>query len=364
MTSREIVTAIVQDKRCPDRVGVFEWFWIDAPREWEKQGLPPGVDIFEHFDLDVREIKGSMFRTTGIPVDDVIVDEEAETVVKRNGWGALHREWKNKPGVPEHLGFEMRDERVWRNKYRDGLLGLDVRRFPDWDGVVAAARAGQASNRYCVYQQMLVVEIMRKAMGDFIFLEAMILEPDWIHDFCRVVTDAIILHLDYLIREAGKPDGVWTYDDMGTTRAPLFSPAMYREFVFPYHKRIVDFCHDHGVPMILHACGNIRPFLPDIAAAGVDMLHPLEAKAGQHVTEFAAATAAAGRRMAFAGNMDIRAFSSNDPAVLEAEIVPKLQMIREKRIPYVFMSDHSIPGSVKMKTYEFALELVRKHGRY
>ena len=364
MTSREIITAIVKDKRCPERMGVFEWFWQDAQREWEKQGLPPAVDIFEHFDLDVREITGSMFRSTGLPVDDVIVDEDAETVVKRNGWGALHREWKAKPGVPEHIGFELRDERVWREKYRDGLLGLDPRRFPDWDGVIAAARAGRASDRFCVYQQMLVVEIMRRAMGDVIFLESMVLEPAWIHDFCNVVTDNILIHLDYLIREAGRPDGVWTYDDMGYTRAPFFSPDMYREFIFPYHKRVVDFCHDHGLPLILHACGNVRPFLPDLAATGLDMLHPLEAKAGQHVAGFAEAVAATGRRMAFAGNMDIRAFSSNDPAALEAEIVPKLRTIREKRIPYVFMSDHSIPGAVNLGTYEFALELFRKYGRY
>jgi uroporphyrinogen decarboxylase len=363
-SSREIVSAIVRDKSCPERMGVFEWFWQDAGAAWISQGLPPGTDLFEHFDLDVREIRGSMFRTTGRPVDDEIVADEAETVIKRNGWGALHREWKNKPGVPEHLGFELKDERVWRDTYREGLLGLDLRRFPDWDGVVAAARSGRESGRFCVYQQMLVVEIMRRAMGDVIFLEAMVLEPAWIHDFCSVVTDNILLHLDYLIREAGRPDGVWTYDDMGYTRAPFFSPAMYREFIYPYHKRVGDFCRDHGLPFILHACGNIRPFLSDLAAAGVDMLHPLEAKAGQHVVEFFDAVAATGRRMAFAGNMDIRAFLSNDPAVLEAEILPKLRTIREKRIPYVFMSDHSIPGAVRLETYERALALFRANARY
>jgi hypothetical protein len=363
-TSREIVDAIAREKRCPERMGSFEWFWQDAPRTWENQGLPPGVNIWEFFDLDIREIKLSQFRTTGLPVEDVVVAEDAETVVKRNGWGALHREWKNKPGVPEHLGFEMCDSSVWRKKYRDMMIGLDLRRFPDWEGVVREAREGRASNRYCCYQMLLVVEIMRKAMGDIIFLEAMILDPDWIRDFVTVVTDCLLVHLDYLIREAGKPDGVWTYDDMGTTRAPMFSPAMYQEFIFPCHKRVSDFCHDHGLPHILHACGMVRPFLMDIAAAGVDVLHPLEAKAGQHVSEFAAAAEATGRRMAFAGNMDIRAFMTNDNAVLEAEIIHKLRTIREKRIPYVFMSDHSIPGAVRMETYQRALEIYRTNSRY
>jgi uroporphyrinogen decarboxylase len=363
-SSREIVSAIARDKSCLERMGVFEWFWQDVPQAWEAQGLPPGADLFEHFDLDVREIKSSMFRTTGLPVDDEIVGEDAETVTKKNGWGTLHREWKDKPGAPEHLGFELKDERVWRDKYREGLLSLDLRRFPDWDGVVAAARAGRESGRFCVYQQMLVVEIMRRAMGDVVFLESMVLDPVWIHDFCSVVTDNIILHLDYLIREIGKPDGIWTYDDMGYTRAPFFSPVMYREFIFPYHRRIAGFCHDHGLPIILHACGRIRPFLPSLTAAGIDGLQSMEAKADQHVVEFSDTVRALGGEMAFAGNMDIRAFESNDAAILEAEIVPKLDAIRKKRIPYVFMSDHSIPKTVALKTYEPALAIYRRRRDY
>ena len=364
MTRREILTVICRDKRCPERMGLFEWFWQDTQAAWESEGLPKGVDPVSHFDHDVREIKGSMFRVTGRPVDDVVIEDDGETVIKRNGWGALHREWKAKPGVPEHIGFELTSRKVWEREFRDRLLVLDRERFPDWDGLVAAFASAMAEDRFAVYQQMLVVEIMRRALGDVVFLESMLLDPAWIHDFCAVVTDNIILHLDYLIREVGKPDGLWTYDDMGYTRAPFFSPAMYREFILPCHRRIAGFCHDHGLPLILHACGFIRPFLPDLLAAGVDVLHPLEAKGGQHVAEFSAAVRALGGEMAFAGNLDIRAFESNDPDTLAAEIRPKLAAIRDMRIPYIFMSDHSIPRTVRLETYERALAILRESGSY
>jgi uroporphyrinogen decarboxylase len=364
VTSRDVLTAILKDKACPERMGAFEWFWQDTQAEWEGQGLPRGVNIHEHFGLDVREIKESMFRTTGDPVDDVVIDEDRETVVKLNGWGARHREWKNKPGTPEHLGFELSSEEAWRAKYRDRLLAVDRRRFPDWDGLVRSVASAESSGRFSVYQQMLVVEIMRRAMGDVVFCESMILNPGWVHDFCDVVTEMIIAHLDLAIREVGRPDGIWAYDDMGYTAAPFFSPAMYREFIFPYHRRVAGFCHDHGLPLILHACGRIRPFLPHLAEAGIDALHSIEAKAGQHVAEFAAAVAALGRKMAFVGNIDIRAFEANDPAVLEAEIAPKLKAVRDNRIPYVFMSDHSIPKTVRLATYEGALEIFGRSSRY
>ncbi len=79
------------------------------------------------------------------------------------------------------------------------------------------------------------------------------------------------------------------------------------------------------------------------------------------MAEFSDTVRSLGGEMAFAGNMDIRAFESNDPAVLEAEILPKLAAIREKRIPYIFMSDHSIPKTVRLRTYERAIDLSRDY---
>ena len=95
--------------------------------------------------------------------------------------------------------------------------------------------------------------------------------------------------------------------------------------------------------------------------SGVDCLQVLEAKAGQHVAEFASAV---DNKMAFMGNLNIVAYETNDRDVLESEILPKLEAVRTNRIPYVFHSDHSIPRSVKTETYEYSLELFRKHGHY
>jgi hypothetical protein len=64
------------------------------------------------------------------------------------------------------------------------------------------------------------------------------------------------------------------------------------------------------------------------------------------------------------GNIDIRAFEAKDRQAQEDEILPKLRLVRRNRIPYIFHSDHSIPKSVRMQTYLYALELNRKYGRY
>lgn len=361
MTSREIIRALIGEKTCPDRMGVFEEFWQDTQAEWERQGLPPGVDLIEHFGHDFQPIQGSMFNTDPFLEEEELLEAGGETLIRVNGWGARMRVWKDRPGVPEHLSFDMQDEGIWRSRYREPLLQLDLDRFPDLDALQANYAAAQVSDRFCYFYNILPTEIMRRSMGDIVMLEAMCLNPDWIHDLCSVVTDNLIDHLEYIFREVGLPDGVWMYEDMGYTQAPFFSPEMYREFLLPYHSKMGDFIHSYDLPFILHSCGRIRPLLPLIAQAGVDCLQAIEAKAGQSVMEMADAL---DNSMAFMGNIDIRAFESNDPRILEAEIIPKLEAIRQNRIPYIFHSDHSIPRSVRLETYEYAMHLQRTYGRY
>jgi uroporphyrinogen decarboxylase len=362
MTGRDVITQIIKHKSCPERVGVFEEFWQDTQSAWETQGLPPDTDLIEYFDFDFRPLEGSMSDTDPFLEEEEFPEEGRDTLIRINGWGARMRIWRERPGVPEHLSFDLTDETVWKDKYREPLLGLDLRRFPDLDRLRADFATAKAGDRFCYYYNILPTEILRRSMGDIVMLEAMCLKPHWVHDVCSVVTDNIIRHLEYILREVGIPDGVWMYEDMGYTQAPFFSPEMYREFLFPYHRRMGDFIHSYDLPFILHSCGKIRPLLPDIVRAGVDCLQAIEAKAGQHVAEMAEATG--GNSLAFMGNIDIRAFESNDREVLEAEILPKLRTIREKRIPFVFHSDHSIPSSVRLETYEYAMDLRRRYGRY
>jgi uroporphyrinogen decarboxylase len=361
MTSREIIRILIQDKACPERTGVFEEFWQDTQSEWEGQGLPPGTDLIDYFHHDFRPIESSMFSTDPFLDEIETAEEGGETLIRVNGWGARMRVWRDRPGVPEHISFEMTDETVWRAKYREPLLTLDLRRFHDLDRLTQNYHEAMASDRFCTYYNILPTEIMRRSMGDIAMLEAMCLNPKWIHDVCSVVTDNIIRHLEFLLRELGLPDGVWMYEDMGYTQGPFFAPELYREFLLPYHRRIGDYFHSYGLPFIFHSCGRIRPLLPLIAEAGVDCLQALEAKAGQHVAEMAESVQ---NSMAFMGNIDIRAFESNDRQALEDEIIPKLKQVRRNRIPYIFHSDHSIPKSVRLETYLYALELHRNYGRY
>jgi len=358
---RDIINAIVRDRECPERMGLFEHLWDDTQPEWEKQGLPPGVDIIDYFNYDIRPLTRLFNQTQAIIDQREVLEETDKTIVICNGWGAVCRYWKHKSGTPEHIDFELVNDDIWREKYRPHLLEVDLRRFGDLDDVRARFAEYKAGDKWVCFMNVLITEIMRASMGDVVMLESMYLNPDFIHDFSDVVTDMLIMHYEALFDLVGVPDGMFLYEDMGYTYGPIMSPELQREFIFPYHKRMFDFIHSYDIPVIMHSCGKIRPYLQSIFESGVDCLQVLEAKAGQHVAEFAKAV---DNKMAFMGNLDIRAFESNDHDELEAEVIPKLDAVKENRIPFVFHSDHSIPKSVSLETYRYALELFEKHCRY
>jgi len=349
------------NKNIAERMGLYEHYWSTTQKKWESQGLPKDVNLGEYFNYDIVSVDGAWFNTQSIVNQNILVEEDDERIVTINGWGAKLRNWKHKDGTPEHLDFELRDDTIWREKYRENLLDVNTDRFIDLDQFQKNFDDEKETGKFVVYGNLLIFEIMRQSMGDVIMLQSMITDPKWIHDFCDVVMNMIIMHYQYLFENIGVPDGMFFYEDMGYTQAPFVSAEMQREFVFPYHKRLFQFIHEYDIPVIMHSCGKIRSFLPAIYESGVDCLQVLEAKAGQHVVEFAEAV---DNQMAFMGNLDIRAFESNDHKTLEAEVIPKLSAIKQKKIPYVFHSDHSIPETVHLDTYRYALELLKEYGRY
>lgn len=65
-------------------------------------------------------------------------------------------------------------------------------------------------------------------------------------------------------------------EDMGSQEGLLFSPAHIREFLIPRMKRMIDLVHEGGAYAFHHSDGAIRKILPDMIAAGIDVLDPLQ----------------------------------------------------------------------------------------
>lgn len=85
---------------------------------------------------------------------------------------------------------------------------------------------------------------------------------------------------------------------MGDAAASLVGPRIYREFVCPLEKRLVDAIHARGARVRLHICGNTRQILREMGALGCELVEidfpvPMEE-----------ARAKMGREQVLSGNLD------------------------------------------------------------
>jgi uroporphyrinogen decarboxylase len=359
MTSRERVTAWLRHE-IPDRMGIYEHFWGETLRDsWAQEGYPKDTDPAEFFDYDMQYGVWGSFDTTPFLGEPEVLEESDAWQVTRDGYGATLKYWKTKDGTPQHLGFTVTTPAEWQ-PYREALLATDPSRLKIEETRAGLARVRE-QGRFALVNGSLFVGQLQGLLGDLVYLPALLQEPDWIHEINRTFIDFYQRHFALLFAEAGPPDGMFVYDDLAFRNGPFFSPQVCREMFLPYMREMVGFFHDHGVPVILHTCGDVRKLVPMVLEAGFDCLQPMEAKAGCNVVEFAETY---GSQIAYMGNMDVTVLNTNDRTRVREEIVGKLEALKRLRVPYFFHSDHSIPPDIRLATYQYALELFREHGTY
>lgn len=360
MTKREVIKTLLA-KEIPDRVGLDEHFWpFIIDNAWAAQGVAPGTDFVTRFDLDIRNV--SFFWVPGPRKDlEMIVKETDEWVVKRNDWGASFKFWKAKGGTPEHVDFSIPDPDVWKKDFREQLVGMNLRDHINLEEIRTNYKKAMAEDRFVTFSGMFVFEELRRILGDVTMLESLLLEPEWIHDFNTLITDKNLEYFQMLFDEVGLPDGLHIYEDLGYTAAPFASPACHRELILPYHKKLFGFFKDHNLPVIMHTCGDFRPHIESIIEAGVDCIQAMEGKTGMNVVTLAEQYK---DKLCFMGNLDIRAMESGNRDRIKEECLGKLNGMKKLRAPYIYMSDHSIPPTVKLADYEYMLELYRDNCRY
>jgi len=336
-----------------DRVLLHDAPSADILAAWESQGYPPGADPVDHFDYAIAEC-GGWFGWCAGP-DDVVAETPAARTV-RTGNGALLRWWAHQPAAPEHLDYAITSRAIWERDYRPRLTTFDPARV-DVAGAATSLARRRAQGRWACYAHQFLWENLRATLGDERMLFAIVDEPGWIHDFCRVYTDLYKAAFAHLFAHAGKPDGIWLYDDLGYRNRLFCSPATLERLIFPYYTELVDFFHAHQLPVIFHTCGCQAQIIPQLIAAGFDALNPMEARAGNDLFAFADLY---GDRIAFIGGFDARLLDTADEAAIRAAVYHHIEGLRQRGARFVFGTDHALVTTTPYRAYQTALAAARE----
>ena len=357
LTGYERISRIL--KREPvDRIGLYEHFWPDTYKSYEDKGfVSKGESLEDHFNLDLREA-WVLNSVADLDFPGEVLEETDDTILVRDGNGAVLRHHKKHDTTPEHVDFAVKNRKDWE-KVREKLIDVDPRRI-NFEAYRNAKAHAKAHNKFFCLSGVNVFEMMHPICGHEYMLMGMALEPDWIKDMVSVYAELCLNLQEVLFAEEGLPDGIWYYEDMGFKNRPFMSPDMYKEMLFPAHKRTVGFAHERNLPVIMHVCGFVEPLLPGIVEAGVDCLQAIEIKAGMDLLRIYKNY---GDVLSLMGGIDVRALYSNDRATIDRELEAKIPIVKQG-LGYCLHSDHSIPKTVEYDTLRYFIEKGLSLGQY
>ena len=354
----------------PDRVPVSDFFWGSFLERWRKEKeLPADTDIYSYYDLDWIVTIPNM--DPHIKEFEVL-EETDEHVIVRTGFEAVIRKKFADP-MPEWLGFDTDTiEKAEALEFDDPW---DERRyFAGGDNQIGGVGDGYARNLppwietvqslypdFPVYgSQCEANEYMTRIVGPENLLLWAGLYPERFGRFVQRTNEWAVELLKAQIKAAdGLIEGMVIWGDVAYRKDLFFHPDYWRKWYKPGLKQMVDICHEHGLPVIYHGCGNIMRIFEDFIEVGIDAYNPLEAKAGLDIVELRREY---GHRIAFCGNMNVMEWADCTPEELKPIVLRKLNAAKGGGL--IFQSDHSVPSNVSAENYEYVVNLVREYGQY
>lgn len=357
MTGRERIGNILLRKPA-DRIGVYEHFWGDTQKKWAQEGhIKPDENLNDHFGYDMTAC-WAFNLVADLDFVPQVVEETEETVLMRDGNGALLRRHKLHDSTPEHVDFLVKDRAAWEEHIKPHLKP-DRRRI-NFEGYRQAKAYAAQKDIYFCWSGVNVFELMHPVCGHEYMLMGMALDPDWVKDMVATYSELTLALQEMLFAAEGPPDGIWYYEDMGFKERPFMSPAMYREIVLPGHKTTFDYAHSKNLPVIVHSCGFVEPLVAGLLEAGMDCLQVIEVKAGMNLLRLYQNY---GHCLSFMGGIDVRVLYSNDRSKIDAELEAKIPVVKEG-FGYCLHSDHSIPETVEYGTYRYFVDKGLELGRH
>lgn len=149
-------------------------------------------------------------------------------------------------------------------------------------------------------------------------------------------------------------DMVHVSDDWGAQVGLMFSPQIWWDMIFPYHKRVTDAVKARNCYLSVHSDGNVMSVLDGIVELGFDVMHPFQESAGM---DFSVYRSKYMDKFTVMGGLDVQStigFGKLD--FLKSEIERILGMFKDGGL--LFCTTHFIQDHCTLDELIFAYDLI------
>lgn len=277
--------------------------WAETLERWQREGLAVDESPSQALGLEADEAVGLPLNLNMVPLFPLQILEKASDFVRLvDEFGVTLRmrrvDFDRSEGymgasgavssMSHWVGFPVRDLRTWKTIYAERFRPVPEDRLPaDWEAT-RIRWLEQSRTRWVTHFSFPfggLFSAVRQLMGLEGAVFAMADDPQLVH---AIVDDLSSFYLEAfsLIGPDLRLDQVTCFEDMCSNRAPLVSPAMFREFFAPAYRTYIGGLKDLGVKQVfIDTDGDARLIIPDLLACGFTGVHPCEVKAGMDVGE-------------------------------------------------------------------------------
>ena len=333
----------------PDGIGV----WGGA-LYWPSQGFPLDRDVAHYFGMDASTALVQVEQFLWPHFETRVLSENEKYVDYVDIDGITRRFHKDEGVIPTAMSWPIRDWDTWQaiKEERFRLDSIQQRFPPHWPELLAEYRRRDHPLALGGYPLGFFGSLVHLLGYENLFYDYYD-QPDLVKDILNHLTTLWISIWEEVMAQV-EVDVVHIWEDMSSSRGPMISPDIFREFMTPCYRRVTDFLRGRGIKVILvDTDGNCEPLIPLLLEAGVTGLYPMEVSAG----------------------MDVVAARRNYPQLQMMGGVPKSQLALGKaRIDailddvalllrtggYIPFGDHLIPPEVPWEHFRYYRERLNR----
>lgn len=328
-------------KEAPVEAGKLKWNWFVEEPELE---------------LDRREFVNVIFGF--IPqYEEEVIESTDEYEVIRNSRGIVTRGLKagtvdgNRMSMDQYIAFPVERPEDFADVKRRLIAGIPERYPEDLDQLV---RDWENRDHVLVFGNNCAVNGFYWRAREFMGTENLSLAwydyPDLMHEMMEFFADFVI-ETARPVLERIDVEYFTLNEDLSMKNGPLLSPAMYRTFILPHLKRLVEFFRSHGTQYFwIDTDGDPSVLLPQFLEAGVDTIWPCERAAGADPVKWRGEY---GKDLRIVGGVDKRVLTQG-PEAIRGHLAEFIPLIEEGGfIPTV---DHTVPPDVSWDNFRWYMD--------
>ena len=343
-----------------DRLPHVEFgYWTSLKDRWAEEGhLPEGLarapDGFihdgaleRHFGCEQRVVvSGHIEAGPARPVE--VVGERDGKVVYRDGFGILCEEVKEGiRTIPHYLEFPIQDRPSWE-RFRDEFLAGDAPwRAQTEEQIDARATELRDSTVPVGINFGSFIGRIRNWVGFENLAYMACDDPRLVEEMVVHLAGLKLQYLPPLLRKI-EFDYATGWEDICFNSGPLLSPQMFRDWILPHMRPVMEMLRQHGIDIIFtDTDGNIEVLVPLWLEIGLNCAFPFEIKPGNDVVRFRQEY---GRDLLILGGFDKLVLFESKEAIL-AEFRRLEPVLQEGGfVPHI---DHRCPDGVSFEMYQY-----------